>query len=147
MSPVEYQYYANNHFPPGHIARAEAKVRVEQEYSKCLEIEQAFKKAWKGIWFLQNFQESANFSALLCRAVGTQSIKRVRPTDEYWCYYHNGEIFCNAKEDIVTIVHETAHHICRKEHLYKGGHHGEDFCMVEQMLFDWLQQHFPKKTT
>jgi len=124
------------------MAITAAQEAVEQEYAACRALEVVFTKKWRKLgkdWRLHSFQESADFSAMLCRAVGTKIIKEVRRLDRSWCggLYQGRVIYAPQEAPVVTIIHETAHHIHHEEWL-GGSPHGKQFCEVEQMLFDFL---------
>ena len=146
VNPVERKAWALAHLPPGHVEIMKSQEEVNKEYESCAVIERAFSKKWKSKRSFQSFQESANFSALLCVIFGTKPIKMAKQTDKSWAYY-NGvtrEIFICSFESVIVVIHETVHHICWMEGLRQGGSHGSDFCMIEQMLFDWLLKNKPE---
>jgi hypothetical protein len=131
--------------PLGHVGRREAKDMADGEYARCFQQEALFLKKWKGPNKRLSLQEAANLAGWLCGGVGSRPIKEVRVPSEMsrfmGAYYLNRTIFVRPYGlSMILIVHETTHHICAMEGIHKGGSHGEGFLMVEQMLFDWLNE-------
>jgi hypothetical protein len=163
-SKIEAAERARKELPPGHVGIREAEEALTKEYAACKEIEQAFckqmGKAWSGSFL--SYQEAADFSASLCRALGTRVIKAVRPIPPETSYGVGGyysqrtiyvgrgnpnlvshwRIFRNNpyKDGLkyIVILHETAHHIQYEECMWAGGTHGKDFLAIEQMFFKVL---------
>jgi hypothetical protein len=135
--------------PPGHVAIREAEEAVEKEYLAASKQEAAFCKKYKRRVLFASLQEAADFSGNLCRVVGSRLIKEVRykePGYEHCGAYYrlqNRTIYMPSYGiTITTLTHETSHHICNVESLSERSAsspwHGENFLMIEQMLFDYL---------
>lgn len=146
MSPGEKAWRAARELPPGHVGIREAQEALKKEYAKASEQERQFSKRWRGPKYLNSLQEAADFSANLCRSIGTRRvIREVRSpleANHQWAaaYYSPAglSIYVPGTPILtITLIHETAHHIVFVEAI-PGTTHGAGFLEVEQLLFDYL---------
>ena len=131
--------------PAGHYGLQDARSRVDAEYSACREIEKTFMRKWRRNksrpCLFTSLQEMADFSALICRGVGTRPISRVA-IDTVRCpgasaFYQSGVVYVRSSQvSVSTIIHETAHHVAAMDRYCDG--HGVQFREIEQLLMDFL---------
>jgi len=143
MTPAEKFWRAKQELPRGHIGILESQEELKQEYQLCHQQEWEFFKKWKQERWINTLQVAADCAGNLCRSVGTRTIKevRLREPDRMWShgYYKDRTIYLNIPCPLTLVVHETAHHIVILEKMESFRHpHGEGFCEVEQMLFNYL---------
>lgn len=144
---------AHKNLPLGHVDIRKAEEAIKKEYAVCKEQEKSFCKRMGKRWtnYSLSYQEAADFSAELSRSLGTKPIKMVLPKPmetsfRINAYYdpqmrtifagYYSSTYCGLRH--ITILHETAHHVQFSERMFRGGMHGADFCMIENLMFDYL---------
>lgn len=129
--------------PIGHIERIKAEKAVNAIYKQCSEQERLWHKQLPKSYRRNSYITDKKFTRrlvnYLCDSLGTVRVKAL-----WWkspdvskyatAHYMRGEIhFKYGGAGLTTIIHETTHHIQRVEGFGLG--HGDDFCMLERMLF------------
>lgn len=149
------RYLRSRALPEGHVERtaAEKKYRasLDAEYgaSRIQESRWLRNSFWRRHQFLVSYSQSANISQILCDSL------RVKPLKNLWfesdevkdttiAHYNSTARAIHFKwrltaTQVVTLVHELAHHVCYMEKLPLN--HGHDFLWVEKMLFECLDCH------
>jgi hypothetical protein len=147
--------------PPGHVEKRKAREAIDREYESCRKLEKAFikklPKKLKRYRYLLDKRLIRRLINHMCNGVGTQTVRAlwwkspdvIAGAGAHYIYSTQEIHFRWRAVYLTTVVHETAHHIQRLEG-YRCNH-GEDFCMLEEMLFplakefllrDWEAKNF-----
>ena len=144
MSKLTQRLQKSLSLPLGHYERKEAKEALQAEYSACWEMERKWHKQLKR-------KRVASFIALadwntywlrsLCSSLGERSYPYAVLTELPFAV--GGRYTPPRKLEIAypnppatLMIHELAHYVCAHNNMRRGGPHGEDFLIVEDMLFN-----------
>ncbi len=106
--------------------------------------EAVFHKRWKKRpHSIESLSEAKKLCNAICDALGVYHIKEVTTEGFEGLMRHAGGFYSTRRihvrtnyVNLITLLHELAHHVCYMERMFKGGAHGEDFLMIEQLIFD-----------
>jgi len=143
-SLLDREHFAKKELPAGHSYITKCEKAVKAEYSQCHKQEDKFMWDWRQAYALSR-SVAKEVAVDLCRVVGVKPIKDLLPKEpaskHFGAYYrpHTKTIHIDDPIKLWSLAHELSHHIDRCRHGRKeSGKHGEQFCKIEQELFDLL---------